>query len=161
MHETRRGGSWLAIGEQLSDLVGTSMTRSADQLRAVSGSELWREQSDRGQMQFSTPDGLENLRMMSHSTRSMNSLVGNSFREMEHALAPDEHRGIALLEIDPPSIYLSKVSEQVGLDRVSALDQLPHALEQLGVGEPSERSRHDMTSRDRGVRSSCRITHFA
>ena len=70
----------------------------------------------------------------------LNPFVGNAFCEMEHALAVREHRGATLLEVELPRVDLSEVSEQLGLDRVAAPHQLAHALEQLGVGEPSEHS---------------------
>ena len=84
--------------------------------------------------------------MTPRRARRLDSLVGDPLREVEYALAVDEHRGAALLEIQPARIDLAEVGEQLGLDRVAALDQLPHPREQLGVGKPSERFRHDSTS---------------
>jgi hypothetical protein len=122
------------------------MPSRMDQLRTVVRGELWREQPDRRQVQIPRPQSIQELRMTPRRASGQDPLVGNSLCEMKHALAVREHRGASLLEIELPPVDLRQVSEQLGLDRVAAPHQFPNPRDQLGVGQPSERFRHDSTS---------------
>jgi hypothetical protein len=109
-------------------------------------------------MQIAGAHCIEDLGMSPGRSRRVNPLVGNPLREVQDALAVAEHRRASLFEIERARFDLAEVCEQLGLDRVTALDQLAYPLEQLGIGESSQCIRHDMTSRDGGVRSKIRIT---
>ena len=85
--------------------------------------------------------------MPPRSARSLDSLVSDSLREMKYALAPGEHRGAALFEIELASIHLGEVSKELGLDCVPPLDQFADLRKQLSVGEPTNGLGHDPTSK--------------
>jgi hypothetical protein len=114
------------------------MSRRMNQLRAVVVRELWREQTDRRQMQLPAADGSQELRMPPHRAHRLDPLICNALREVQHPLTPDEHRRATLIEIKTASIHLSEVCEQLGLHGIPALDQLAHSHEQLGIRQPSE-----------------------
>ena len=82
-------------------------------------------------MQLAGAHRIEKLRMPPRRARGLNPLVGNAFREMQHALTPGKHRGAPLLEIQLARIHLPQVDEQLRLDRIPAPDQIPDPLEQL------------------------------
>jgi hypothetical protein len=99
-------------------------------------------------MQLPATHSLQQLGMAPRRARRLDPLVSDPFCEMEHPLAVDENRGAALLEIQPARIHLTEMREQIGLDRVAALDELQQAGKKLSVGKSSERFRHELTSRD-------------
>ena len=70
--------------------------------------------------------------------RCLNSLVGDTLREMKHSLAVHEHRRAPLFDVELARVDLAEVSDQVGLDHVATSDQPPNVLEQLGVGKPAQ-----------------------
>jgi hypothetical protein len=108
------------------------MPRCLDQLLAVLRRERRREHADRGQMQLAAAHDFHELWKPPHRARRLDPLVGNALREVQHPLTPGEHRGATLLEIEPPGIDFGEMGEELGLDRVPALDQLPDSREELG-----------------------------
>jgi hypothetical protein len=60
---------------------------------------------------------------------------------VQHLGAVGEHRGTALLEVEPPSIDLAEVGEQLRLDLTVASDELVESAKQVAIGKARKRSR--------------------
>ena len=77
----------------------------------------------------------QQLREFSRRSRNSNPLVGDAFGEMESVDAEMEHRGASLLEIEPPSIDLTEMGDQLSLQAVIAHDQLMQPSQEPIVGK--------------------------
>lgn len=66
-------------------------------------------------MQLPAANGLQELRMTPRSSCRLGPLVGDPLREVENPLAVDEHRGAALLEMQPARIDLAEMREQLSV----------------------------------------------
>jgi hypothetical protein len=87
-------------------------------------------------MEIAAAQRFQDLGKLPRCPRRLNALVRYPFGEVQHALAPDEHRRAALLEVQPARIDLAEVHEQLGL--VSLPYQHSNACDQLRTGEPSQ-----------------------
>ena len=105
-------------------------------------------------MQTSTTHCFQDLGKLPGRTRSLNSFVCNPLREVERPLTPDEHRGAALFEIEPASIHLSQVRQQLGLGFIAALHEIPNPSEQPSAGKPGKYFHSHLNLTFNGVRSS-------
>jgi len=75
-------------------------------------------------MNLSTCQRGQNLWKLASSPRDRDSLVGNTFCEVEHVNAVMEHRRTRLPEIEPPRIDFPKMGDEFSLEFMIALDQL-------------------------------------
>jgi hypothetical protein len=84
--------------------------------------------------------------MTPRSPCRLDALVRHGLREVEHPLAVGEHRGAALLEIQPARVDLAQVGEHLGFERVAHSYERVHLRQELVARETSERFLHDATS---------------
>jgi hypothetical protein len=85
--------------------------------------------------------------MPPRGARRRDSLVGDGFGEVQRAHAPGEHRGERFAQIQAPRVNFAEMRKQLGLDRVSASDQVLKTRQELIAGQTTERRCHRLTSR--------------
>ena len=97
--------------------------------------QMWSNQACACEMNVSILECGENGGKLASRPRDRDSFVSNPLREVEHLDAITEHRAARLLEIQPPRIDLPQMGDELGLEMVIALDQVPQMQQELTVGK--------------------------
>jgi hypothetical protein len=84
---------------------------------------------------------IQDQRIGSSGSRSLDPVIGGGLREVQDLGAVGEHRGAALLEVEPPSIDLAEVGEQLRLDLTVAGGELVECAKQVAIRKARERGR--------------------
>ncbi len=93
-------------------------------------------------VQLAAAHGGEDLGVTTGGPGGRDAFVRDALGEAQDALAVREQRRAAFLDVEPARVDLGEVGEQLGLDGVSAPDELMEAGEQLAPGKCRERSVH-------------------
>jgi hypothetical protein len=89
-------------------------------------------------VQIAPAHGVEELGVSPRGARGVDAPVRDSLREVQHALAVDEHGGARLVEEDPSRVDLTQVGKQLGFDRTASPHEVVHAREKLVTGQTPE-----------------------
>jgi hypothetical protein len=84
---------------------------------------------------------IQDERIGSRGSRGLDPVISRGLREVQDLGAVGEHRGAALLEVEPASVDFAEVGEQLRLDLTVAGDELLECAEQGAIGEACQRGR--------------------
>ncbi|MEN8183532.1 MAG: hypothetical protein ABFS46_13470 [Myxococcota bacterium] len=127
-----------AVRQQPFDLGLRLSVRGSDQLTGILGRQLGRQQPSAREMQVARPDGHEQLGQLARAASDPDAEVGDRLGEVQGVDAVAKQGGVALSGVESPSIDLTQVSEEIGLERVGASGELAEAHEELVVGEAAQ-----------------------
>ncbi len=110
-----------------------------EQLGVVLLSEVRGEHPQPGKVDPTGADPLEDGGEPANQAGGVEAIEGDAFGHPQLLDAEVEHVGEAPLEVEPTSVHLLEVSEEVGLDLVGAANERAGGLEEVRVAERNQR----------------------